>query len=83
MYDVAIIGAGITGCAIAYELGKYNVKAVIVEKENDVSVGTTKANSAIIHGCLLYTSDILLIIYIGMSFNKNSDQDKKFLKFFI
>ena len=50
MYDVAIIGAGITGCAIAYELGKYNVKAVIVEKENDVSVGTTKANSAIIHG---------------------------------
>ena len=50
MYDVAIIGAGITGCAIAYELGKYNVKAIIVEKENDVSVGTTKANSAIIHG---------------------------------
>lgn len=46
MYDVAIIGAGITGCAIAYELGKYNVKAVIVEKENDVSVGTTKANSS-------------------------------------
>ena len=33
VYDVAIIGAGITGCAIAYELGKYNVKAVIVEKE--------------------------------------------------
>ena len=50
MYDVAIIGAGITGCSIAYELGKYNVKAVIIEKENDVSVGTTKANSAIIHG---------------------------------
>lgn len=46
MYDVAIIGAGITGCAIAYELGKYNVKAVIVEKENDVSEGTTKANSS-------------------------------------
>ena len=50
MYDVAIIGAGITGCSIAYELGKYNVKAVSIEKENDVSVGTTKANSAIIHG---------------------------------
>lgn len=50
MYDVAIIGAGITGCSIAYELGKYHVKAVIIEKENDVSVGTTKANSAIIHG---------------------------------
>lgn len=50
MYDVAIIGAGITGCSIAYELGKYNVKTVLIEKENDVSVGTTKANSAIIHG---------------------------------
>lgn len=50
MYDVAIIGAGVTGCSIAYELGKYQVKAVVIEKENDVSVGTTKANSAIIHG---------------------------------
>ena len=50
MYDVAIIGAGITGCSIAYELGKYQVNAVVIEKENDVAVGTTKANSAIIHG---------------------------------
>lgn len=50
MYDVAIIGAGIAGCSLAYELGKYQVKAVLIEKENDVSVGTTKANSAIIHG---------------------------------
>lgn len=50
MYDVAIIGAGITGCSLAYELGKYNVKTILIEKENDVSVGTTKANSAIIHG---------------------------------
>lgn len=50
MYDVAIIGAGIAGCSLAYELGKYQIKAVLIEKENDVSVGTTKANSAIIHG---------------------------------
>ncbi len=50
VYDVAIIGAGITGCSIAYELGKYNVKAIVIEKENDVAVGTTKANSAIVHG---------------------------------
>ena len=41
MYDVAIIGAGIAGCSLAYELGKYQVKAVLIEKENDVSVGTT------------------------------------------
>ena len=50
MYDVAIIGAGIAGCSLAYELGKYQIKTVLIEKENDVSVGTTKANSAIIHG---------------------------------
>ena len=49
MYDVAIIGAGITGCSLAYELGKYNVKAIVIEKEHDVAVGTTKANSAIVH----------------------------------
>ena len=42
MYDVTIIGAGISGCSLAYELSKYNVKAVLVEKENDVSIGTTK-----------------------------------------
>ena len=50
MYDVAIIGAGIAGCSLAYELGKYQIKAVLIEKENDVSVGTTKSNSDIIHG---------------------------------
>lgn len=49
MYDVIIIGAGVTGCATAYELSKYNTNVLILEKENDVSMGTTKANSAIIH----------------------------------
>ena len=50
MYDVAIIVQGSQAALSPTKLGKYNVKAVIVEKENDVSVGTTKANSAIIHG---------------------------------
>ncbi len=49
MYDVAIIGAGVTGCAIARELSKYNVKACVIERDEDVCCGTTKANSAIIH----------------------------------
>lgn len=49
MYDVIIIGAGVTGCATAYELSKYNTNVLLLEKENDVSMGTTKANSAIIH----------------------------------
>ena len=49
MYDVAIIGAGVIGAAIARELSRYNLEIVILDKENDVSAGTSKANSAIIH----------------------------------
>lgn len=50
VYDVIIIGAGIVGTSIARELSKYNTKVLILEKEADVSMGATKANSAIVHG---------------------------------
>lgn len=49
MYDVAIIGAGITGGMIARTLAKYNISICVLEKENDVAMGATKANSAIVH----------------------------------
>lgn len=49
MYDVAIIGAGVTGCAIARELAKYRLSTCVIEREEDVCCGTSKANSAIIH----------------------------------
>lgn len=49
MYDVAIIGSGIVGAACAYRLSRFNLKTVVIEKNNDVCCGTTKANSAIIH----------------------------------
>ena len=49
MYDVAIIGAGVTGGLIARTLSAYDLKIVILEKENDVAMGATKANSAIVH----------------------------------
>ena len=49
MYDVAIIGAGVIGSAIARELSRYNVSACVIEKEEDVCCGTSKANSAIVH----------------------------------
>ena len=49
MYDVAIIGAGVVGCAIARELSKYRVNACVIDREEDVCCGTSKANSAIIH----------------------------------
>lgn len=47
--DVVVIGGGIVGTAILRELSKYDLQCVLVEKEPDVSLGTTKANSAILH----------------------------------
>ncbi len=49
MYDIAIIGAGVIGGMTARTLSKYNLKICILEKENDVAMGATKANSAIVH----------------------------------
>ena len=49
MYDVTIIGAGITGALIAHNLSKYNLSVLILEKGNDVSGGATGANSAMVH----------------------------------
>lgn len=49
MYDVAIIGCGIIGAATAYALAQRNVSVLVLEAENDVANGTTKANSAILH----------------------------------
>ncbi len=48
-YDVAIIGAGVVGGMIARELARYELDICILEKENDVAMGATKANSAIVH----------------------------------
>jgi len=49
MYDVAVIGCGIIGANVANLLSRYDLRIAILEKENDVSLGTTRANSAIIH----------------------------------
>ena len=49
MKDVVIIGAGVSGCAIARELSRYKLDICVLEKEEDVCCGTSKANSAIIH----------------------------------
>lgn len=49
MLDVLIIGTGIMGAATAYELAKYALKVKVLDKEHDVSNGTSKANSGIVH----------------------------------
>ncbi len=47
--DVVVIGGGIVGTAVLRELSRYDLKCVLLEKEPDVALGTTKANSAILH----------------------------------
>ena len=60
MYDVLIIGAGITGASIAMELSKYKLNICWLEKHNDVSMETTKANSGIVHAGYDPKSDTLM-----------------------
>lgn len=49
MKDIAVIGGGVIGCAAAYKLSKYKLDIAVLEKENDVAMGATRANSGIIH----------------------------------
>ncbi|MBS5062924.1 MAG: NAD(P)/FAD-dependent oxidoreductase [Hungatella hathewayi] len=48
-YDVAVIGGGVTGCAVARELSRYELRVCVLERGEDVCSGTSKANSAIVH----------------------------------
>ena len=50
MKDVIIIGAGVSGCAVARELSRYQLDICVLEKESDICEGTSKANSGIVHG---------------------------------
>lgn len=50
MLDVLIVGGGVSGCAIARELSRYQLHIALLERAPDVAMGATKANSAIVHG---------------------------------
>lgn len=50
MYDVCIIGAGVVGMNIARQLSRYKLQVCVLEKNQDVSCGCSKANSGIVHG---------------------------------
>ena len=50
IYDIAIVGAGVIGGMLARELSKYQLSVCLLEKENDVACGASRANSGIIHG---------------------------------
>lgn len=48
-YDVAVIGAGVVGSAIARQLSRYSLKLVLIDAAEDVAMGASRANSAIVH----------------------------------
>ena len=50
IFDVVIVGAGVIGGMLARELSKFRLSVCLLEKENDVAMGATKANSGIVHG---------------------------------
>src|SRR5438270_11848256 len=49
VYDVAVIGAGVVGCAVARRLAALEASVVLVDARDDVGDGTSKANTAILH----------------------------------
>jgi len=49
IFDVAVIGAGAIGCALAYTLANYELKTCVIEKDSDVASGTSGRNSAVSH----------------------------------
>ena len=53
-YDIAVIGAGVTGAATAAALSRYRLNVALLEKEADAGFGVSKANSGIVHGGFHY-----------------------------
>ena len=60
-YDYLIVGAGIIGMTIAYELKQqnYNIKIAIIEKEDDVAKHASGRNSGVLHAGFYYSADSL------------------------
>lgn len=80
MKKVLIIGSGITGSAIARELARYQADITVLERGNDVSVGTTKANSGIVHAGFDATPNTLKAKY-NVEGNKMFEQLSRELDF--
>lgn len=80
MYDVIIIGGGIVGTSIARELSRYNSNILLLEKNIDVSMGSTKANSGIVHGGYAENHNLLKgrLCYQGRKKFKRLDKELNF-----
>ena len=79
-YDVAVIGCGVSGANIARRLSAYNIKTAILEKAADVSFGTSKANSGIVHGGFHHNKKYLKA-RLELQGNLMFDQLRRELKF--
>ncbi|MFX1309027.1 MAG: NAD(P)/FAD-dependent oxidoreductase [Promethearchaeota archaeon] len=80
IYDVIIIGGGVTGCSIARTLSKYDLKVCLLEKEAEVASGTTKGNSGVIHAGYASPRDYIKR-YLCINGNKLYTQAAKELNF--
>jgi thioredoxin reductase/bacterioferritin-associated ferredoxin len=70
-YDVLVLGGGIIGCAVAYELSKYNINIALIEKDYDVANDISFANTAVIYdGSEAYDGDMAKLENRGMSLIK-------------
>jgi glycerol-3-phosphate dehydrogenase len=59
LFDVAIVGAGVTGAAVARQLSQYDISVAVLEKYTDISFGVSKANSGIIHAGFHHNPSLL------------------------
>jgi len=78
--DVLIVGAGITGSAIARELAKYDLDITVIEKNSDIAEGTTKANNGMVHSGYAATPGSLKA-ELNVKGNAKYDKWSKELKF--
>ena len=49
VYDVAVVGSGVIGLFVAYELSKYDVKVIVIDKELEPGFGVSKGHASVIH----------------------------------
>ena len=48
-YDVLILGGGIVGCTVAYELSKYNLNIALIEKASDIAEDISLINTSVVY----------------------------------
>lgn len=65
-YDVLVLGGGIIGCAVAYELSKYNLNIAVIEKEYDIADDVSFVNTSIVYDGSETSNNVMAgLEYIG------------------